>query len=324
MVETRQANRPLLLGVDAGGTKTVAWLARDQAGGEPHVIGRGRAGGANPQAVGLDAATGQLDAAVAEAFLHAGTKRQPVAVAVVAVAGSDRPQTRAALEQWSEQRRVAERFHVVHDALPVLAAGTSDGWGVALVAGTGSFVFGQDASGNRARVGGWGFLFGDEGSAYAIALAGLRAASHAADGRAAPTLLLELFQEHLGLARAEQLIEAIYPRAHQAAWIASLAPVVTRAAEQGDERAEQILRSAAAELAQMVATVARKLQLPDGGFPLAMAGGLLAGCDLLRKLLPGALAGAGCRPARIALVTEPVRGTLRIAQMHVRQGRIAP
>ncbi len=319
MAKKHQATGPLLLGIDAGGTKTVAWLACEQPGGDLKVIGRGRAGGANPQAVGLEAAVRELDLAVENAFSEANIDRHAVAVAVVAVAGSDRPSVRAGLHEWSDEYRVADHLHVVHDAFPVLAAGTTEGWGVALIAGTGSLAFGQDRSGKQARAGGWGFLFGDEGSSYAIALAGLRAASQAADGRAGPTLLLELFLEHLQLQRAEQLVEAVYPRASRRSWIASLAPVVTEAAQRGDDRAGQILRTAAVELAAMAAAVVRKLQLPDGGFPLAMAGGLLAGCDLLRKLLPGALAGAGCRPSGIELVTKPVVGTLRIAQMHAGQ-----
>ena len=90
---------------------------------------------------------------------------------------------------------MARSVRIVHDAVPILAAGSPEGWGVALISGTGSLAFGRDRQGRSCRAGGWGFLFGDEGSGYAIALAGLRAAAQAADGRAPATRLLEGFLE---------------------------------------------------------------------------------------------------------------------------------
>ena len=167
----------LVLGIDGGATKTVAWLALRSGGGEPSVVGRGAAGPANPQAIGFDEALGNLDQAIAAAFDDAGVKPGPLASAVLALAGWDREQNRQVLRRWAEKRCLASRLRMVHDALPVLVAGSPEGWGVALISGTGSFAFGQSRDGRSTRAGGWGYLFGDEGSGYAIALAGLRAAA---------------------------------------------------------------------------------------------------------------------------------------------------
>ncbi len=95
------------------------------------------------------------------------------------------------MREWAARTQLAATVDVIEDAALLLAAGTPDGWGVAVVAGTGSMAFARAADGRTARAGGWGPLLGDEGSGYAIALAGLRAAARAADGRAPATPLTD-------------------------------------------------------------------------------------------------------------------------------------
>lgn len=305
----------LILGIDSGGTKTVAWVAQRSEADTPQVIGRGTSGGANPQAVGFDAALANLDQAIDAACADAGAPPEPFAAAVLALAGSDRDEVRRPLIRWAEDRRLAHRFRVVHDADPVLAAGTPNGWGVALIAGTGSFAFGRTDDGRTTRSGGWGYLFGDEGSGYAIALAGLRAAARSADGRGGNTQLLDGFLERLGLERPEQLIPAVYQSTCPRATIASLADVVTQAADEADEVAGGILDQAGRELAAMVAAVAGKLELSGGRFPLALAGGVLTNSDILRERLSAHLASLGLTPAPTASVPDPVLGALELAHL---------
>ena len=106
---------------------------------------------------------------------------------------------------------------MIEDAALLLAAGTPDGWGVAVVAGTGSMAFARGTDGRTARAGGWGPLLGDEGSGYALALSGLRAAARAADGRAQATLLTDRLLAACGLSRPEDLVGIVYQggdRAH--------------------------------------------------------------------------------------------------------------
>lgn len=304
----------LVLGIDGGATKTVAWLALRSGGGESSVVGRGMAGSANPQAIGFDAALENLDRAIASAFDEAGVKPGPLAAAVLGLAGWDREQNRRVLYDWAEKRRLAARLRSVHDAVPLLAAGSPEDWGVALISGTGSFAFGQTADGRTVRVGGWGYLFGDEGSGYQIALAGLRAAAKSADGRAPPTRLVDALLGRLDLREPPELIPAVYRFAHDRARIASLADVVTQAAEEGDAQAQGLLDEAAGELAAMVAAVARHLGFSGGTFPLALTGGVVLGSERLRKALEARLSSLGCGPASVACVREPVTGAVKLAQ----------
>lgn len=307
----------LVLGIDGGATKTVAWLAPRAAEGEgePSVVGRGMAGPINPQAGSFAQALENLDRAVDAAFDDAQLDVGPLAAAVLGLAGSDRDENRRVLDDWAKKRRLARRVRVVHDAVPVLAAGSPDGWGVALIAGTGSFAFGQARDGRTTRAGGWGYLFGDEGSGYAIALAGLRAAAQSADGRAPATRILESLLARLGLEKPLELIPAVYRIAADRSRIAAFADVVTQAAEDGDVQARQILDSAASELAAMVAAVARKLGFADGAFPLAVTGGVLLGSERLRSGLEDRMQSLGLALGLIANVADPVAGAVKLAQL---------
>jgi N-acetylglucosamine kinase-like BadF-type ATPase len=304
---------PLVLGIDGGGTATVALLAR-MVDGQPHLIGRGEAGPANPQVVGFERAWETLSLAVHRAFADALIEPMPVASAVLALAGAGRDEDRRRLEQWSQASQLADRFEQVNDALPPLAAGTPEGWGVALVAGTGSLAFGRSADGRTARAGGWGYLFGDEGSAYQIALAGLRAVAAANDGRGQATLLSERLMAALSAHRPQDLVPAVYQANLDRTALASLAPLVTAAAVEGDPVAGQIVEQSAADLAAMVASVVRQLQLAPDGFPLALAGGVLAQSAVLRDGVLAMLARQQeLRPSQFEIVTEPAQGALRLA-----------
>jgi N-acetylglucosamine kinase-like BadF-type ATPase len=300
------------MGIDGGGSKTVAWLAACTAG-EPVVVGRATAGPSNPQTVGFSAARASLRQAIAAAFADAKLKRRRVAAAVLALAGSDRDENREAIRAWAVRDRWARRLRIVHDAVPLLAAGTPEGWGIALVSGTGSFAFGENCRGESARAGGWGFRFGDEGSGYALGIACLRAAAQAADGRGPATALLPALLKRLRLKRAEELVSATYRAEFAAGEVASLAAVVFDAARSGDPLAQDVLKQAGADLAAMVAAVARRLGLDQEAFPLALGGSILTANDAVERQLLAQLDALGLRPNPVTPVPEPVAGAIRLA-----------
>jgi len=301
-----------VLGVDGGGTKTVAWLGRAAANGGVEVIGRGSAGPSNPRSVGLDQALASIDAAVVAAFVAAGVERRPVRSACLAVAGAGRDAERRALSDWAGAAGLAERIAVVHDAEPLLASSPRPGVGVALVAGTGSFAFARNERGETARVGGWGYLFGDEGSGYAIGVAALRAAARSTDGRGPHTALVDALLKHLGLATPQELVAAVYERAPDRGRVASLAPLVSSVADTGDAVADAILSTAAHDLAGHVATLVATLRFDTASFPLVLSGGLLIQGHSVRQRVLSAIATSGLT-AEIVQVPEPVHGALLLA-----------
>jgi N-acetylmuramic acid 6-phosphate etherase len=310
------AAHDLLLGVDGGGSRTVALLARLDG----VVIGRGEAGPSNPQAVGVEAALRAIDVAVGRAFTVAGRPRGEVAAACLGLAGVGRPDDERPIREWAERHRLASVVEVTSDVSLLLAAGTPDGWGVALVAGTGSIALARDRDGRTARAGGWGHLLDDAGSGYALALAGLRAVVRAADGRGPATALSERLLERLGLSRPQELVGAVYRGGLDRTALAALAPLVLDAAEAGDTVAADLVEQGASELALMTAAAARPLSLGGDPVPLALAGGLLLGSDGYRGQLLRALERVGFRADPVAQVHEPAKGALRRACANARRG----
>ena len=167
----------LYLGVDGGGTGCRAVVADELA-----VLGRGAGGAANSRAVGVVAAWESVDAAVNAALTDAGLSgdAKPLLQACFGLAGVGRPGDREAFLKHPHPFASMRLETDVHAAL-VGALGAEVG--AVLAAGTGSMVYGQDASGRRYRVGGWGFPVGDEGGGAWLGLELARAALHAADGR---------------------------------------------------------------------------------------------------------------------------------------------
>lgn len=305
----------IVLGVDAGGTKTLAWLATLHPGADDRPLGVGLAGPGNPRAVGFEETFRQIDAAVSQAFLRIGRERKSVAGACLCLAGAGRPEEQERIREWALSTGIAQRVRVTGDAEPILAA-TEEESGVALISGTGSFAWGRNLTGETSRAGGWGYLFGDEGSGYAIALAGLRAAVQSADGRAHPTGLLEAFLQALDANRPEQLVGRVYGRNLSREQIAGLARCVFECSE-NDETARAIVESAADDLARMVGTVARVLMLPANRYPLALAGGVLVGQPDLRDSIARRLS---LHSSNVHVVEEPVRGAVVMARKLLNEG----
>jgi N-acetylmuramic acid 6-phosphate etherase len=302
----------LHLGIDGGGTHTVALLVQAKPGGGWDLLGRGEAGPSNLRAVGADRALSAIDDAVGKAFAAAGIARCPVAAACLGLAGAGRTEDQTIVQEWAACVRLAATVEVTADATLLLSAGTPEGWGVALVAGTGSMAFARDRQGRTARAGGWGYVMGDEGSGYALVVAALQAVARAEDGRGPVTVLTQRFLEQLNLARPQDLVGAVYGGGLDRSALAALAPIVLDAAA-ADVVAVEIIKEAARQLAGLVAAAAHQLKMGREPLPLALAGGvLLASADYREKVL-STLNGWGIKIDPVSLVHEPAEGAVRRA-----------
>src|SRR5439155_21475116 len=213
----------VIVGVDGGGTKTVAWLAPMNDPSNAVVLGRGQAGPGNPRAAGFEVALANIGAAIDAAFTDAKLPRTVAVAACFGLAGAGREIEQQRIVALATEQKIARAIRVTGDAEPILAAASSDNSGVALICGTGSMAWGRNAAGKTARCGGWGFLIGDEGSAYWIARAGLTAAVRGADGRGEMTALLPRFQKELQAAAPQDLVDRVYSPQMTRERIASLA-----------------------------------------------------------------------------------------------------
>lgn len=302
----------LILGVDAGGTKTVAWIARSNVDGETQVVGRGRAGSGNPLSAGFAQATRAILDAVEQARDEAGLPDSRVARAVLSIAGSTDRAMSQRLTEWAHGVGLASKVALCSDFLPVLAAGTSDGVGIALVSGTGSVAYARTRDGRAERFGGWGYLIGDDGSGYAIGRGALRLALTELESRQSLSALTKLLLDALKVRSVPELAQRIYSDTKHRTTIASLSPLVSRAAEHGDASAMAIVAEAARDLAMLVVRAATIMGMEGEPIALAVAGGVLVGSEHLRSALTSELDRQGIR-GDMKVVDEALVGCLRLA-----------
>lgn len=291
-----------VIGLDAGGTKTVGLLA-DESG---EVVREARAGGANFRVkgeLGIEKTLYEVIAALDPPV--------PLGGLCLGIAGADRP------PQLEIVRGVIARFgfrknvRVVNDANIALVAGTGDGVGVVVVAGTGSIAYGQDPTGASARSGGWGYLLGDEASAFWIGHAAVRQGIRGVDGRGPATSLFERICERVGVTSPQELADWFYALENPRIRVAALASVVQEAADAGDEAAEQLLDMAADLLARSARAVVRQLDFPTTGFPLILSGGTFRACPSLEPRVRAVLDLPVADLRR--LTVEPAHGAVRLA-----------
>lgn len=294
--------RRVAIGVDGGGTKTLA-LAEAVDGGWQ---GRGAAGPSNPYAVGFDMACMRIETAIAEAL-----DGNHLAALCLGLAGAGRPEDVEQFTGWARAKFPGAVVKVASDA-EVLLAGAPEGPALALICGTGSIAYGRTAEGELMRAGGWGYLFGDEGSGFAIGAAALRAVLHAFDGRGVPTLLTELILAQRGVESPPELVRSLYRVESPRTEIAGLAELVERAAVQGDALAFSILNEAAFELAESVRAVYRRLG--NSAVPLLLSGGVLLRGSTLAKAFRRACDTLGLAFTEVIEVPEPAAGALLLAR----------
>ncbi len=300
-----EAPEPFIIGVDGGGTKTHAWLAcvdRDATGQLPFtVLGKGRAGPANPASLGVERCIETVAEAVRVAFTDAGIARCEVAALSAGLAGAGQAVIAEQVCGSLRASHIAERITVADDVSPAWRAAreTLQAQGVepaypaiVLASGTGAIAWGIDARGGTARAGGLGPQHGDPGSGYAI-------------GQAALDAGLDL-PEIVTLRRAS--LDAGAPS--KVTDIAGLARAVI---EQCDKMpaARAIVERIADDLCAFICDVAGQLGgEPGAGLSLVMTGSVLCQASDVSETVISKLISRGYKPTTTTRIADPVLGSL--------------
>jgi N-acetylglucosamine kinase-like BadF-type ATPase len=295
-----------VLGIDAGGSKTVAWLA-DAAG---RILGEGRGGGANIHHAG-ELGTEKVLYEVIQAAV--GADAPLPGIVCIGMAGMDRPDDCAVVT--AIMRRLGFRGQVlaVNDAFVALTAGADEEPGVVIVAGTGSIAYGVNGAGIAARAGGWGEVYGDEGSAFWVARLALAAVVRASDGRGPQTALTPLVLGHAGTDRIEGLVAQVYARPDRRQAIAAMAGLVARADADGDAVARDVLSRAADELTLAARSVVEQLGMRGERFRVVLSGGLFKMAPAVASMVAERIGELAPRAATGVLTDEPALGAVRLA-----------
>lgn len=295
---------PLYLGIDGGQTQTKALLA-DASG---RVIGRGVGGPSN-----------HVEAPGGRERLRTGVTASATAALAQAGLGSVAEATFAAVycgmtgEADFKTDVIAPIFRtgvlvVEHDAPAALAGATLGAPGIIVIAGTGSVVYGESAGGARARTGGWGYVFGDEGSGFGLAREAVRAALDALDDVGPPTTLVDALSERFGTSDLRELPMAMYNGRVTRDAVAAASRDVLAAWLAGDHVAARIVDDGLDALARRVLAVARRLEMADprvclsGGVFRAPAYADACGARVRRRVPDAHLSMARLSPAAGAVL----------------------
>jgi N-acetylglucosamine kinase-like BadF-type ATPase len=276
---------PVYLGVDGGGTKTAFVLLT----GDGEVLAAASGPSSYHLEHGFDRVREVLASGVAELEARTGIAAGAIDFAFFALPGYGESSTATArLDALPGEVLGHDRYRSDNDMVAGWAGSLAGADGINVIAGTGSMTYGERA-GRGTRVGGWGELFGDEGSAHWIGIEALRAFSRMSDGRAPRTALHGRLRAALGVTADLDAVDVVF-RVWQRSRgrIAGLAPIVTELAEAGDPAASDIVERAAGELVELVDATRRELGFAAGEqVPVSYSGGLFGSAALRAHFLAG-------------------------------------
>jgi len=261
----------LYAGIDGGQSSTTAIIA-DGAG---KILGEGHAGPADE--VGADASSTRLRDAVQLAIDHALRAAElfpntEFAAVVAGLSGYNGKPVGAGPGVHTK------KFQMLHDARIAHAAAFHTGEGILIIAGTGSVAFGVNELGEECRIGGWGYLFGDEGSAFWIGRRLIERAMHDRDS-GLPSPVTPPVLSYFGVRTLSEISDGFYAGKIDRSAVAALARSAFELAEHGVDDARFIIEQAADGIAALGASCARKLhankRVIGRPVPVALSGGLL-------------------------------------------------
>lgn len=301
-----------VLGIDGGGTKTVAVIA-DSYG---NIHSFARVGSTNSNGVDKDQVIRELQ----NLFEQLKGKNEKVfnqlLFAFGGFSGIENPAGRKLIESVFQEYLVGVPFRLVNDAVSALYSGTLGKPGIVQIAGTGSITYGLNDKGEALRVGGWGYLIDDEGSGYYMGKNALSAIFQSYDGRLTETKLTYMIMDYFKVNDIPELIPLIYSGGEARKKIAPLSKFVTEAALQNDQIALNILESAGRKLGQAIYVMIKRLYA-NGEFPskipVVLTGGVFSSRELFVPFIQEELKDFRDYVSLIKPIIPPIGGSVAAA-----------
>lgn len=216
----------------------------------------------------------------------------------------------------------SDRVAVVEDGLIALTGAIGFDAGVVVISGTGSIAYGRKDDGSLVRAGGWGFIFGDEGSGFDIVRQATRAALRFEEEWGPPTALHSELLSATGAGSANQAMHAFYTEEWPRSRVAALAPLIDVAALKGDAIARGVLEQAAQSLASLAAAARSRIRERAGPVPVSFAGGVFKSAvlrerfELLVDLSDGCVFRAPTAEPAVGALLEAFQRAGRLVTIH--------
>jgi len=239
------------ISTDGGGTKLFTVLFDNQF----NLISQSKSGAVNPRFTDISVIEYNMREGIEKCL--AGTGITQIEHLYITMPGPNK-----LYESILRENCELNGYTVFSEGYACLISGLFERQGVVALSGTGSGVFYIKDNANISSIGGWGALFGDEGSGYEIGAVGIRAAQHAFDGRGNKTLLEEMIQSQFSFNNLSEIVSYTYGKKDYRNIIASICLTVCKAAEMGDAVSVDIMKSAGRAQGLMLNTMIRKHNIP--------------------------------------------------------------
>jgi N-acetylglucosamine kinase-like BadF-type ATPase len=292
------------LGVDVGGTKTHALIA-DESG---QALGFATGGPGNWEGVGYEGLTRVLLEVTSGALAQAGIQVKQVGGAGMGIGGYDWPSERQDHLDAIRPLGLECPIEIVNDAALGILAGTSEGWGVSVVAGTGCNARGwsKDHKRQGRAVGGGSRWSGEYAGGYDIVAKAMQAVTFEWLKRGPETALTQVFLEFTGAKDLDNLVEGVYLERYP--FESTLVLKVFETARQGDSQAQAVMHWAGHELGGMAAGVVNQIGIQQMQFEVILIGSLHGGSPILDEALQKTVLETAPQARFIRLTVPPVVG----------------
>lgn len=261
------------LGIDGGGTKTVAAVS-DKNG---NIILKKAGKTINFYSVGMKIARKNL-AEIINDIKNSLDESEFFAV-FIGCSALDKEADNELIQSLCRDIINAKRIKMHSDAYIALKSVGDAVCPCAAICGTGSMAIAEDINGQIHVKGGWGHIIGDEGSGYCIAVEALRACCVLCD-EGKDTALLRSANEYFGVDDFRNAIDIIYSPETKKDVLAGFAENVGRLAQSGDEAAESII---IAEAHKFSRTVLLLLDEVESCSALGLYGGLFQHNEIFKE-----------------------------------------
>jgi len=272
--------------VDAGGSKCLAIRFNDRF----ELLGEGISGGVNTTSTTIEDSRANVIQCLDQLFSGGAPAR--VERAFISFVGP-----RDVLNEELERRAPVAEYQSFGEGLAGLLAGSVRRSGLTALSGTGSDVFYVVDGVNVETVGGWGPILGDEGSGAWIGQQAAQAFVRAQEGWGEETALTSMIFDAWGLEKDWDMVPMVYGSPSPFRKVASLVPLVCRAAAMGDQVAVNILTEAGVYLAKQMIALIECQSIPEDQWQITCCGSVWKGNPVMISSFASALRERGypCR-----------------------------
>lgn len=273
-------NQKHFLGIDGGGSKTTAVVFNEKG----EFLCKACGESINYYSVGIENARQAMKDIINSLSIKSFD------CAVIGMSALNGRATAEETERFCSGIITSDKIIMDSDLFVALEAMNEGSECAAIISGTGSMAVCRDKEGNIHHAGGWGYILGDEGSGYAIGLAGIKAAIRAAENSAPKTMLLDNCLNYFAIGNIYDLIDLFYEKKVSRKTTAAFAQIVYTCALKDDSVSYEIIKNEAISLSQ---TALALLNNSKKDIPVGLWGGVFQHNEIFRDVFRGLLCNAG-------------------------------